>query len=193
MQANQSLCVCYFEVLGAVSRRKCPQPQPPVRFLRLSIINCFSDTRSRVFLEGQGRLTALSLSQTPQRDGAALSLSSCFPFPKPHRLYGSFGARTEEWQLPHPAGVPVCLSRQAVLFWGWLWGSAAARTRARTPLHRAASPSRAPRSRFGGGFAGDVAAVSSWGERSPPGSLPRSAVCSLLTFISWGASYSPNI
>lgn len=47
--------------------------------------------------------------------------------------------------------------------------------------------------RGGGGFAGDVAAVSSWGERSPPGSLPRSAVCSLLTFISWGASYSPNI
>lgn len=188
------MCVCYFEVLGAVSRRKCPQPQPPVRFLWLSIINCFSDTRSRVFLEGQGHLMALSLSQTPQRDGAAPSPSSCFPFPKPHQLYGSLGARTEEWQLWGACLSAHRLSRQAVLFWGWLWGSAAARTRARTLLHRAASPSRAPRSRFGGGgFAGDVAAVSSWGERSPPGSLPRSAVCSLLTFISWGASYSPNI
>lgn len=151
MQANQSLCVCYFEVLGAVSRRKCPQPQPPVRFLWLSIINCFSDTRSRVFLEGQGHLMALSLSQTPQRDGAAPSPSSCFPFPKPHQLYGSLGARTEEWQLWGACLSAHRLSRQAVLFWGWLWGSAAARTRARTLLHRAASPSRAPRSRFGGG------------------------------------------
>lgn len=55
MQANQSLCVCYSEALGAVSRRKCPECQPLVCFLRLYIINRFSDTHSRVFLKQQAQ------------------------------------------------------------------------------------------------------------------------------------------
>lgn len=65
MQANQSLCVCYSEQLGAVSRRKYPKPQPPVYFLWLYTINPFSDACSDAFLKQQAQGRALSLVLTP--------------------------------------------------------------------------------------------------------------------------------
>lgn len=60
MTANQSLCVCYYEELGAISRRNCPKPQHPLYFLLLYTINRFRDTCSSVSLEQQAQGRALS-------------------------------------------------------------------------------------------------------------------------------------
>lgn len=119
MQVNQSLCVCYSEELGAVSRRKCLEPQPPVYFLRLYIINRFGDACSPVFLEQQaqgravcGSVLSLVLALTPHWAGRSLQGSCSPPQSTVSPVGDGRGAAAGSRCLSVRAG---CLSRQAVL------------------------------------------------------------------------------
>lgn len=92
MTANQSLCVCYYEELGAISRRNCPKLQHPLYFLLLYTINRFRDTCSSVSLEQQAQGRALSWCWaqpylTPNLILGIANLCSahaCFPKPQPN-------------------------------------------------------------------------------------------------------------
>lgn len=140
MQANQSLCVCCSEELGA--RRNCPKPQPPVYFLRLYIINRFGDACSSVFREQQAQGTALSDSvlwlgaQPCPRPSPRPGDPRCSP-PVPRVM-------AEEQQLLLPAvglqWVPgaraVCLSVPAVCPGRLFCGTGLSRTQAVPVLPR---------------------------------------------------------
>lgn len=147
---------------------------------------CFSSSRHRAVLQ----FHAQPCPHFYPHIGVGLIPTTLLPpLSQPHQLYR---LRAGEWQLPLPT-VAACLSMPTVslqhqssdAFWlitalPQLW------VLPRTPLHTAASPCCAPCSELWGALLG------MW-LQAPPGSLPHSTECLLLTFISWGASCSPNI